>query len=270
MDASVTKVKIGALVGYKLYISSGNYTFNDGRTWHNTSDFYALPLDKPVDVSGPVPLSEFDISPLPSVELAGGVSPIAGGFAGTFLYDHTILYAYGGIIGGNANGTQNGLWTYNTTNSTWGLSIVEGGTLSYGNDTEGLFANNPGQSLSFYTGGWDMAYNNTNNGIVKFDFSDPPHPQWYFLQAQSGGMPSPDILKGSMVFVRKGQAGILVAFGGYNTTHRGTQFGPGWNWNQRPLNQIFVYDIFSNTWYLMHATGDIPPLRAEFCSGVRP
>ena len=217
----------GAIVGNKFYFSSGNYTFNDGRTWHNTSSLYALPLDKPIDVTGPIPLSLLEISPLPSEELAGGVQPIAGGYAGTFFYDHTTLYAYGGIIGGNANGTQNGLWTYNTTNGTWGLTIVEGGALSFGDDTEGCFANDPSQGLSFYTGGWEMAFNDTNNGIVKFDSSDPAQPQWNFETAGLGSMQGPDILKGSMVFVRKGLAGILVAFGGYNTTHKGTEFGPG-------------------------------------------
>ncbi|KAK3680766.1 hypothetical protein LTR37_021074 [Vermiconidia calcicola] len=257
-----------ALVGDRLYFSSGNYTFDDDLPWHNTSSLYVLPLDKAVDVSGPIPLSELEISPLPSQELAGGVGPISGGAGGTYLFDHTALYAYGGIIGGDANGTENGLWTYNTTKGTWGLTIVEGGGLSYGEATEGVWASDPSQSLSFYTGGWTIAYNNTNNGLVKFDSSDPAEPQWNFATALSGDMQGPNILKGSMQFVRKGQAGILVAFGGYNTTKRGTQFGPGWDWDQRSLSDIFVYDIFSNVWYLVEATGDLPPLRTEFCSGV--
>ena len=196
------------------------------------------------------------------------MGPISGGAGGTYLFDHTALYAYGGIIGGDANGTENGLWTYNTTKGTWGLTIVEGGGLSYGEATEGVWAIDPSQSLSFYTGGWTIAYNNTNNGLVKFDSSDPAKPQWNFVTALSGDMQGPNMLKGSMQFVRKGQAGILVAFGGYNTTKRGTQFGPGWDWDQRPFDEIFVYDIFSNVWYLVEATGDLPPLRTEFCSGV--
>ena len=175
-----------AIVGNTLYFSSGNYTFNNGLEWINTSSLYALPLDKPIDVSGPIPLSAFKTSPLPSAELEGGTSPIAGGAAGTFFYDHTTLYAYGGIIGGNANGTQNGLWTYNTLNGSWGLTIVEGGLLSFGDDTEGAFANDPDHGLSFYTGGWEMAYNNTNNGLVKFDSSNPEQPSWNFETAQPG------------------------------------------------------------------------------------
>ena len=87
------------------------------------------------------------------------MSPIAGGAAGTFFYDHTTLYAYGGIIGGDANGTQNGLWTYDTLKQEWGLTVVEGGALSFGNDTEGCFATDIARGVSFYTGGWEMAYN---------------------------------------------------------------------------------------------------------------
>jgi hypothetical protein len=41
-----------------------------------------------------------------------------------------------------------------------------------------------------------------------------------------------------------------------------------WDWDQRPLSDIFVYDIFSNVWYSVEATGHLPGLRAEFCSGV--
>lgn len=34
------------------------------------------------------------------------------------------------------------------------------------------------------------------------------------------------------------------------------------------MSNIFVYDIFSNVWYLVEATGEVPPYRGEFCSGV--
>ena len=208
---------------------------------------------------------------MPSEELSGGYTPIVGGAAGTFFWNHDALYAYGGIVGGDANGTTNGLWFFDITKEEWGLTIVEGGDLSYGADTEGVWANDPARSLSFYTGGWKMAFNNTNNGLVKFDSSTPDAPQWDFVTAQSGDMQGPDILKGGMVFVRKGQAGILVAFGGFNTTHESTkQFRPGggWYWNYRPMDQIFVYDIFSNTWYIVYATGDVPDYRHKFAIDV--
>ena len=95
---------------------------------------------------------------MPSEELSGGYAPIAGGAARTFFWNHDALYAYGGIVGGNANGTKNGLWFFDITKEEWALTIVEGGDLSYGADTEGIWANDPARSLPFYTGGWKMAF----------------------------------------------------------------------------------------------------------------
>jgi hypothetical protein len=80
----------GAIVGYNLYFTSGNYTFDDGLPYHNTSLLYILPLDKPVDVSGSIPLDELQVIPLPSLELDGGVSPETGGAAGTLFYNVTL------------------------------------------------------------------------------------------------------------------------------------------------------------------------------------
>lgn len=70
-----------------------------------------------------------------------------------------------------------------------------------------------------------------------------------------------------VVYLRKGQLGVLLAFGGYQTTYRGSEF-TDWDWDRRNFSDIFVYDIFSNTWYLQKATGDLPPLRTDFCAGV--
>lgn len=72
----------------------------------------------------------------------------------------------------------------------------------------------------------------------------------------------------TVVYLRKGQSGVLLAFGGYQTAYRGTEFGPGWDWDRRKFSDIFVYDIFSNTWYLQQATGDLPDPRAELCAGA--
>ncbi|KAL0259200.1 hypothetical protein SLS55_006705 [Diplodia seriata] len=34
------------------------------------------------------------------------------------------------------------------------------------------------------------------------------------------------------------------------------------------MGDVWVYDVFSNTWYRQEATGDIPDKRSEFCAGV--
>ncbi|KAI1207530.1 uncharacterized protein F4807DRAFT_434969 [Annulohypoxylon truncatum] len=251
-----------AIVGDRLFFSSGNYTFDDGQAMHNTSLLYWLPLYETIDVSGPIDMSIFGSAPLPSNSLANN----RGGSAGTFFYDRTSLYPYAGMVGSDADGIDNSLWSFNTTDDTWSLVQVQGGKISFGNNSEGVHASDPSTGTSFYTGGWTMAFNGTNNGTVKFQSFNSNSPQWTFETATTG-IQGPDILKGEMVYLRKGESGVLLAFGGYQTAYRGTEFA-AWDWDRRPFNEIFVYDIFSNIWYLQEATGDIPSLRTEFCAGV--
>lgn len=73
-----------------------------------------------------------------------------------------------------------------------------------------------------------------------------------------------------MVYLRKGKSGILLAFGGYQTAYPSNREPekPWWNWDSRPFSDIFIYDIYSNTWYLQNATGHLPDPREEFCAGV--
>ncbi|KAI1329136.1 hypothetical protein F5Y16DRAFT_409298 [Xylariaceae sp. FL0255] len=220
-----------AIVGNRFFFSSGNYTFDDdGLPTHNTSSLYWLYLNDTIDVSGPINLDIMGSIDLPSDSLTGGQSPASGGAAGVFFYDYTTLYAYAGLS----------------------LIQVEGGKISFGNDSEGQHATDTSTGTSFYTGGWTMDYNGTNNGTVKFQSFNSDAPQWTFETATSGnGIQGPDMLKGAMVYVRKGRAGFS-----------------GWPWDQRPFSDVFIYDIFSNAWYQQTATDDLPSLRTEFCAGV--
>ncbi|KAI1380774.1 hypothetical protein F4677DRAFT_441107 [Hypoxylon crocopeplum] len=255
-----------AIVGDRLFFASGNYTFDDGQPFHNTSSLYWLPLNSTIDVTGPVDVSLLGSSDLPDDTLSGGKDPISGGFSGSFFYDRTSFYAYAGMVGPEANGVNNALWSFNTTNDTWSLVKVQGGEISFGNNSEGVHASDPRTGSSFYTGGWELAFNGTHNGTVKFQSFNSDSPQWSFMTATTG-MQGPDILKGAMVYLRKGQSGVLVAFGGYQTAYRGTEFA-SWDWDRRPFSDIFIYDIFSNVWYTQKATGDLPSPRTEFCAGV--
>ncbi|KAI1458635.1 hypothetical protein F4805DRAFT_424118 [Annulohypoxylon moriforme] len=229
---------------------------------HITSLLYWLPLNDTIDVSGPIDMSRLGSTYLPSNSLVNS----RGGSAGTFFYDRTTLYPYAGLVGSDADGINNALLSFNTTDDTWSLTQVQGGKVSFGNNSEGVHASDPSTGTSFYTGGWTMAFNGTNNGTVKFQSFNSASPRWTFETATTG-IQGPNILKGAMVYLRKGQSGVLLAFGGYQTAYRGTEF-VAWDWDQRSFSDIFVYDIFSNIWYLQKATGDIPSLRAEFCAGV--
>lgn len=215
---------------------------------------------------GPIDLELLGSTSLPSPSLSGGRVPDIGGSAGTFFYDHTMLYAYAGLVGPEADGITNELYAFNTTDNSWNLTQIEGDSLSFGSNSEGVYANDPRTATSFYTGGWTMAYNGTSNGTVKFQSDNTHRPSWTFHTGFTG-FQGPDILKGAMVYVRKGRAGILVAFGGYQTAYQGTQI-PGWPWDQRPFSDIFIYDIYFDSWYRQTATGDIPELRTEFCAVV--
>ncbi|KAF2964934.1 hypothetical protein GQX73_g8626 [Xylaria multiplex] len=253
-----------AIVGDRLFFSGGNYTFDDGLPSHSTSSLYWVSLNDTIDVSGPIDLNYLGSIDIPSDSLAAGST--GGGSAGTFFYDHTTLYPYGGLVGPEADGVSNALWAFNTTTDSWSLVHVEaeGGKISFGNDTEGVHASDPRTGTSFYTGGWTIAYNGTNNGTVKFQSFNSDSPQWAF--ETTSGTQGPNILKGEMVYVRKGEAGVLIVFGGFQTAY--SKDNAAWSWDRRSFSDIFVYDIASNKWYQQTATGDLPSPRTEFCAGV--
>lgn len=260
-------MSIAAIVDDRLFFCSGNYTFDDdGLTRHTTSSIYWMNLNETIDVTGTIDLALLGSTSLPSQSLFGGRVPDFGGAAGTFFYDHTMLYAYAGLVGPEADGITNALYAFNTSDNSWNLTQIEGGSFSFGSNTEGVYANDPRTATSFYTGGWTIAYNGTNNGTVKFQSDNTHRPSWTFHTGSPDNQ-GPDILKGAMVYVRKGRAGVLVAFGGYQTAYQGTQI-PAWPWDQRPFSDIFIYDIYFDTWYRQTATGDIPELRTEFCAVV--
>ncbi|KAH8163716.1 hypothetical protein CIB48_g4530 [Xylaria polymorpha] len=256
-----------AIVDNRLFFCSGNYTFNDdGLPRYTTPYIYWMYLNDTIDVSGPLDMALLGSADLPSDSLRGGPYPDPGGFSGTFFYDHTTLYPYAGLVGPEANEINNQLWAFNTSDDQWSPVSVAGDKISFGGNSEGVYATDSRTGTSFYTGGRTLAYNGTFNGTVKFQSSADSSPQFNFKTAVNG-IQGPDILKGAMVYVRKGRSGILIAFGGYQTAYLGGD-NPNWPWNQRPFSEMFIYDIFSSTWYHQTATGALPELRTEFCAAV--
>ncbi|KAF3913185.1 hypothetical protein AA313_de0205365 [Arthrobotrys entomopaga] len=76
-----------------------------------------------------------------------------------------------------------------------------------------------------------------------------------WLTGAGGG---PDLLYSSMNYVRYGKKGILVAFGGFDNEIK----------RERSMTDIYIFDIDSQVWYTVTATGDIPTPRSAFCSAV--
>ncbi|KAJ8129299.1 hypothetical protein O1611_g4330 [Lasiodiplodia mahajangana] len=258
-----------AIVDDRLFFCSGNYTFDDeSATRHTTSSIYWLRLNETIDVTGPLKLERLGSADLPDPSLVGGIYPDWGGSAGTFFYDHTTLYPYAGLVGLIPGVNDNIVWEFNTGSNNWTWVKLDGNSpIPFASSSEGVYANDPQTGTSFYTGGNQVGYNGTNNGTVKFR-SPNPGPLGFEFQTATAGIQPPSILKGAMVYVRKGRAGILIAFGGYQTAYEGNQI-PDSLWDQRPFSDIFIYDIYSSTWYHQTATGiEIPELRTEFCAVV--
>lgn len=157
----------------------------------NTSRMYWLTLNNTVDVSGPI-----DMSVLGSIDLPSSSLSNSGDSTGTFFYDHTSLYPYAGLIGSDSDDINNSLWSFNTTNDVWRSVQVQGGKISFSNNSDGVYASDPSTGTSFYTGGWDMAFNGTNNGTVEFQSFNADSPQWVF-ETTTTGIQGPNILKGA-------------------------------------------------------------------------
>lgn len=61
-----------------------------------------------------------------------------------------------------------------------------------------------------------------------------------------------------------GPEGLLVFFGG--STPPNEQFGYNKGTTLASLEKISIYDLQGDRWYRQNTTGDIPPVRSNFCS----
>ncbi|KAK0647858.1 hypothetical protein DIS24_g7311 [Lasiodiplodia hormozganensis] len=130
---------------------------------------------------------------------------------------------------------DNQLWAFNTTTDEWSLVPVAGGRIAFGNNSEGVHATDARTGTSFYTGGWEMAFNGSNNGTIKFESGAGDQPQWSFMTAQQGTEQGPSIFKGAMV--------------GTSAASTSTTSSPTPGTTKRP-------------------PATIPAKRSEFCAGV--
>lgn len=153
----------------------------------------------------------------------------------------------------------------------WSSTTIEGGSYQFNNNSEGEHVSIPATGQSFYTGGFGIAINGTYDGLIAFESGSDP--SWNFDNTNTAGLSPPSILKWGMKYIRRGQKGVLVAFGGFDvswnrwllcpwanclshhrlilqSSHVGVQFlrGGGWDWDYRETSQIYIYDIFGNTW----------------------
>jgi hypothetical protein len=130
----------------------------------------------------------------------------------------------------------------------------------------------PGQALvaaspatGYSLGGTEMSFD-TNGpeswavpGMVTFDFLTGT---WNNITTTGAYSQNGFGLSGGAHYVPTfGKAGILVFIGGQVPPSDQLPSTP----TLRPMEQITIFDIFSQGWYSQNATGDIPQQRMDFC-----
>ncbi|KAI9826955.1 MAG: hypothetical protein M1826_006531 [Phylliscum demangeonii] len=256
-----------AIVGNRLFFMGGQYIFQGGTPSSQQSlSWIYLNESFPVEVT---------ISPniIHSVPVPDHVPVIIDN---DFWSDNTTLYLPAGWAV-NETATPGSIWSFNTSTDQWKELPVQGGDFNFGQRENPSVASVPLHGLSFFAGGRTIPM----GGLLMLDSSDPAKLNWKNLTDGNGtsGSRIPLSLEGEMAYVRAGNRGLLVTFGGYDTSHNGTQFGAGWLWDQRAMDQITVYDIESTVaWdvdltspavrFTVTATGDIPSKRTRTCTTV--
>ncbi|KAG5301109.1 kelch repeat protein [Histoplasma ohiense] len=243
------------LLGNLVFLMAGKVTIQDGHNEAFVNQLYWLDLNTTFNVEGgisPNTLHNTDIPSSAPHEFSGGA----------FLAAQNSIYIYAGL--GSSN-RYDWMWSYNAEDGTWSRATVAGGKLNLGKRFAGLSAIAPESNLSFYTGGWDMPI----TGTLVFNATDSADLQWTNVTKVEGNdaVGEPRIANGGMEYVRLGKNGILVAFGGYDTSKKGTNT-TATSQDLRAMDKIGVYDIDSRTWYEIGATGDIPKPRTAFCTAV--
>ena len=184
--------------------------------------------------------------------------PSAVDFAPLFS-DNTTLYFYD-----PTETASDTVWTYNVSTSSWKNIPVASASANAPAPSTGGWVSNAVGGKSFYLGTPESALSRrdiASPGLQVLDTSTTP-PQW-----TSGTAGGPLLSAAGMVYVRSGEAGVLVAFGGVDPNDH-SEFSSSTLGAYRDMDKIFIYDIASSTWFNVTATGDVPVGRINFCAGV--
>ncbi|RVD85065.1 uncharacterized protein DFL_003396 [Arthrobotrys flagrans] len=190
---------------------------------------------------------------------------------GIFFHDDANVWAFGAVGRGDDIPTQvnqtDMMYRYDAIENKWSLDKIAGGEYQWFNNTNGFYATAP-DGRNWYGGGQGIGTWGKKPGLLFFE-GNSTTPKWSFIRETDdlNSLPTPSTLGGASVYLPIGEEGIIVLFGGWDTTKQGYQFaaGGGVDWDLRPLSDIFVYDIAQNFWTLVPAKGGLPEMRAEFC-----
>ena len=174
--------------------------------------------------------------------------------------DNSTLYFYD-----PSDTNSDTIWSYNVSTETWLQSPVANANGNPSAPNVGGWVSDPTTGRQFYSGSVNSGLKRrdaTNPGLQILDTSASP-PNW-----TSSTQGAPPLLSGAeMVYVRSGDEGVLIAFGGVDPNDH-SEFSSSTLGRYRDMSQIFIYDIASDTWFNMTATGKVPTGRINMCAGV--
>ena len=151
---------------------------------------------------------------------------------------------------------QSTIQAYNTKTDDWASVSVAGGAFNRYDRHFSAHAStfSGGGDLSLSVGGQDHV-----PGMIIFNSSNPQQPSWENVTSDN----LPYFWGGVAEYARFGDAGVLIAIGGFLT--ESTEFQAA---QLREMNSIQVYDIAGKKWSTVFTTGDAPVARSSACSAI--
>ncbi|KAF3179662.1 hypothetical protein TWF106_002862 [Orbilia oligospora] len=267
-----------AIVGGKLFYAAGTYTFTDGNVQIRQRKLFSIDLSNPVTAHTTIKSNIYK-----SIDTPSGF-PVNSD-AGIGIYTNTTIYFYDPSI------SNSKIWTYNADTEEFKEITVADDQNVPEQIYAGGWASDPATGMMYYTGsyrnsqkkrkrswGWLTGGKEEENVLER---RAPTRPWMQVLDASEGDDKAkwlegagrgPTLLYGTLQYVRYGKKGILVGFGGVDPDDH-SQFADPNVGSYRDMRDIFVFDIDSQRWFTIQATGgngirDIPDGRLSFCSGV--
>ncbi|KAL8836933.1 MAG: hypothetical protein Q9170_002733 [Blastenia crenularia] len=241
---------------------SGNYTYVGGKSGGPVSKLFWFNLNETFPVDNFIANSTLSYVDAPS-GLTESFNDQIESAGGAFFYDNSSLYLFSGT--GKSTSQDSHMAKYDSEIGDWSASSVNGGAFNFNDRQNLLYASVPQFGKSFALGG-DI---DIVKGFVKFDSSNTDDLTWTNVTKDVGGRDVPSNIGGALIHVPMGKLGVLLVIGGADSSHKGTQYATGWDWDDVPMDEISVYDIETDKWYPIRASGDIPPIsRSNFCYSV--
>lgn len=168
---------------------------------------------------------------------------------GPLFYDQSSLYVFSGWSEANS---KSSISTYNVSTGEWMDKEVSAlGSIGDYAPTDSFSGTSDLPSGKSFVLGADPLEDGATDGLVIFDASDPEELVWHNeKETESLRDVVPRGFGGNVVNVRYGAQGVLVSFGGYDTTKKAAP-GSGYRhggFEYRSFADVDVYDIASHTW----------------------